>query len=477
MAYLPPMADLTILNRDEKIYTPKQADLNNSTLDFEIKNEEFNSVIDLQGVEFMMDIEISKADGTMLTMNEVAAVPSINFPHCLWKNIKVVCGGKIVSSQDSRYPIRAFLKKMEKMTKGQQELNFTSDFFAIEEDLTAGENTYTSKPATEIHKLTLKKESFPAADTDDDWPEATEMTAHPETFDNIAARMVREFTRHRGTSDRELGRRHIFQDKIYECPFTTPHYLPSNVGLKVTFERNSHGYCLKGDNADNYRILIKDVHLIIPYLELSAEKFAEINQRIASLKRPLDLWFERDVITTKEITPLINNYTFKNIFEGQTTDILPERLMFGFVTDNILNGDKKTNNFHFMHYNLTKFTIIMPNRVILGKPEKPKYDFSAGLTEQAYKEFRQLIDVNYDGLGSPVSEDIYTDYLSLFGHRFTAQPLDIHKTQATAIGDWKLTCEWEKPPAADSGLMLMCIGRFKSSVKIQPNFAVTTDYN
>ena len=437
--YLPPIVENDIVQRNIIILEPKEADINNvSRLTFEIPNAEYNCVLDQKGVHMRALVEFQNIedDNRLLDSTELHAVPSMNLIHNLWRNIKVEIAGKVVSSQDFHYPQRAMLYKLATATKNSQDLEFSSSLFRIDEDLIGPEDQFVTKFGKKAGYWQVLKGGFNAGaqekiGEDDDAP----VMISPETYDNLAAKLLKEFLRDRGTveDDEKKGRPHLLEDNIYEIPFyLTPNYLPFGLPVKVEFEKHTNKYYyIKGANAKNYVIKFKEFQLVIPFMQLSSEKFAEINKMVEDPKTTLDLWITREVVREKTIATDQSPLTFYDLFVNEVTDVLPERVIFSFVTSKTLNGDPLSSNFYFRNHDLRRWFLTLPSRQIVPDPANGEYDFEVGLTEQAYKEFVDVLQLDRDGLGSVVDESLFAHTFSFFGVRLTPKDTDPQVAQAT----------------------------------------------
>ena len=484
LTFLPPIVDDDIVLRTVRVLEPREADINGvSRLTFEIPNAEYNSVLDNKNVRMRALVEFRHIrTNELLNAEETKAVPSMNLIHNLWRNIKVEMSGTVVSSQDFHYGQRAFLAKLSTATKTSQELEFSSSLFHIDEDIIGTADQTESKPGKRAGYYRVAKEHFHAEDQEkigdaDHYP----VMISPETHDNLGAKLHKEFLRDRGEeeADEGQGRPHLLEDYIYETPFyNAQFFLPFGCPLKIEFDKhNNPEYYIKGENAANYKVRFLSFQLLLPYMQLASEKFAEINRLVTDQTSPLDLWITRDVIREKTVATDQNPLTFYDLFVNQVTDVLPEKLLFSFTTSKALHGDKMTNNFYYRHHNLQRWFLTLPSRQVIPDPANGQYDFAQGITEQAYKELITTLQVDSDGMGTVLSEPLFVNALSFFGARLTPKESNPKVAQATAIGSWSLCCQWHKAPVEADALILLIVGSFKSKITIHPSRAVTTNYN
>ena len=467
MTYRSPLPLTDILEENQINHKPLEINLNQDVLNFELKNVENMSVMDLGGVKMRITCEIRKDDtNALLNAAEVQAAASNNFIHTLFSTIQVQVGSKIVSSQDFRYPVRAWIAKMEQMTQKQMDLEFETTGFIIEKDMEHEVGTVAHSAETGF--LKLKTTSFseaPAADVD--------VVAAVAKQSNTPAKLNDLFIKRRAAANKTDGKQHIFEDHIYEAPFTSNDYLPYGVEVKVTFTRQSNKkYALKGNN--HYSVVIKDFQLVVPYKKISLQMFTQIEERM-SQKAGLDLWLNRYVIDEKSI---VNDHSvshFTDLFANEKLGLLPERLLFTVVTNNMLHGEKGTFNFQFNHADLKRFSVLLPGGKLRPPLDDPEYDFPNGTTEIAYKQFIKLLNLDRDGHGTMLTEGIFVDSQALFGLRLTPTPTDDQLVQPTGMGHVQITIQWSAQTSDNKKLLLH--GTYKGKINIGPNRLVTTNFN
>ena len=467
MSYLPPLAQIDVQDEHVINHKPLEINLNQDVLNFELKNVENMSVMDLGGVKMRVTCELrNDTTNALLNAAEVQAAPSNNFIHTLFSTIQVQVGNKIVSSQDFRYPVRAWIAKMEQMTQKQMELEFETTGFIIEKNMEHEPGDVTHSTTTGL--LKLKQASFatdPGADAD--------VVGTVAKSSNTPAKLNDLFIKRRAATNTNDGKQHIFEDHIYEVPFTSNDYLPYGVEVKVTFTRQANKkYALKGDN--DYSVVIKDFQLVVPYKKLSLKMFTQIEQKI-SQKAGLDIWLNRYVIDEKSIVNDHSVSNFTDLFANEKLGLLPERLLFTVVTNNMLHGEKDTFNFQFNHADLKRFSVLLPGGKLRPPLDDPEYDFPNGTTEIAYKQFVKLLNLDRDGHGSMLTESIFVDSQALFGLRLTPTPTDDQLVQPTGMGHVQITIQWTTQTSANKKLLLH--GTYKGKLNIGPNRLVTTNFN
>ena len=468
------MAQTDILARHVKIIEPNNVNLNSKNINFVIDNKEDMSVIDLPGVKMRIGIQIKKnAPSTDLlsAATETQCVPCQNFCHSIWSNVEVVLNQEdIVSSQDYMYGTRAYMSKLMEITPGQQELEFTRSGFMIEEGMhkDIGEAVRDAAATT----LKVKAANFEPVQDED-----TKMIHTSAVKANLSGKLQDLFFRTNAAGGTKTdGRTHYFEDHIYEAPFTTTNTaLPYGIPLKVNFTRqNNKLYYLKGTNAANYEIDIRKFQLVVPYLRISAQKFKEIESKIQDPGKGVNIWLTRNIVSEKPIVEGRNNHMFNDLFPIGKVSVLPETFIFTVVHNDNMFGAADGYNHMYLHNNLQKFFCTLPGNLVVPPVENPDYDFTNGMSELAYGDFLDLLQVDRDGMGSPVTESIYRDCTGWFGVRLTPQTSRPETAQSTGMGDMSLTCRWAANPGAS--LTLLMIGTFKHKITITKNRKVVLSW-
>ena len=169
--YLPPLVKNDILYSYPFHAEPTETNIENATeINFVIENKEANAVIDTENclIRSVIEIRSKMADGNgdypMMTSAETECVPTNGFGFCLWENVVSAMGGNIVSSQCQNYPYMALINKLGKMTKGQQELDFSSDLLYINKDICDDDDQIKAIYESDEALIELKKGSLEDGD-------------------------------------------------------------------------------------------------------------------------------------------------------------------------------------------------------------------------------------------------------------------------------------------------------------------------
>jgi hypothetical protein len=121
-------------------------------------------------------------------------------------------------------------------------------------------------------------------------------------------------------------------------------------------------------DADNYKIIIKDLALFVRNVQLSpAVRVGDVKTlEKTSCKYPI-----RRVEVKVDTVPRGNMNDFQdNMFLGQ----LPKRLVIGCVNSDTLNGTITKIPFDFKHYKINFEALNVDGRQILAKPLQPDFE-------------------------------------------------------------------------------------------------------
>jgi hypothetical protein len=458
LRYLDSLIDVDILSRHEAYIQPTDKNLNGASLTFDIKNEENYSVLDLEHVELLCEIDIFKK-GTSVHMpaTELKCIPSSNFLHCLFRNVEVKMNDTVVSSQDFMYSYRAYIEKATSYTPPHADLTFNKGGFIFEKGMDGMQAMTDTNPET----VTVKKDSLTAADVN------VAVLKNIGTGQNSADRLRQMFFKPAG------GKSHQFKDYLHEIPFNQKKYLPNGVKLTVTLTRQDNkAFYLKGDNYDKYEVNVKNIFMVVPFIKLSVPAFMRIEQQISETGVKIAL--TRKVAVIKTLTANQNPQIIDQLFHTGS-NVLPEKLYFSFMEGNQQAGVHNVFNFKFDDRKLRKFHVTLPDGKILPHVNEPDMDFSQNVTELAWDNFTKLFKLNTDGQGSVVTEDLYKSLFSLFGVQISANPSTDEIIQATGVGSITITLSFNAP--GPEGGLLLVIGEFKDDITILKNKVVRVSWN
>jgi hypothetical protein len=152
--------------------------------------------------------------------------------------------------------------------------------------------------------------------------------------------------------------------KLHLDLFCQEKYLLNHVDLKIKLRRSRDVFALMAD-ADNYKIIMKDLALFVRNVQLSP---AVRMGHVKALEKTSCRYPIRRVEVKVDTVPRGNmNYVQDNMFLGQ----LPKRLVIGCVDSDTLNGTITKIPFDFRHYKINFVALNVGGRQIPAKRCNP----------------------------------------------------------------------------------------------------------
>ncbi len=147
-----------------------------------------------------------------------------------------------------------------------------------------------------------------------------------------------------GTSTKYVyhGENCVFMGRLHTDLASCQSGLGPGVALTVDIGLNRQEFFLQTEAAEKCKLNIKQVSLLIPVAQISADLFRKIERSLA--EKEASVYFTRVQMTSKNLPKGNRTYSSENLF---STSQLPARLIVVFVLSDSLAGTFKSNPYNF----------------------------------------------------------------------------------------------------------------------------------
>ncbi len=230
--------------------------------------------------------------------------------------------------------------------------------------------------------------------------------------------------------------------------------------MKFNFTRNEDDFCLMG--ADKGTVVINKIHIMVRKCMINDEvkKAHQLALKISPLKYPIK--------TTKMFIYAINKETTGNDQEFGLGSVLPNKVIFGIVTDASYQGTSTTNPFKFLDHNLKEVKLVANTSTFNTLNEFDKV-FSEG--------YHSICDtLNYYGNNHcPISKDEYLGGNCLFA--FNLNPDKGCSDQFNYIRTGNVGLKLKLKTVASENLKIVVLCEYDNQINIDDDYILTTAVN
>ncbi|XP_028413108.1 uncharacterized protein F54H12.2-like [Dendronephthya gigantea] len=293
--------------------------------------------IDMSKMILVIELKITKSDGTPLGGNEQSSVAPINnFLHSLFKQVDVYLNGKQVTPAMGTYAYLAYLETLLNYDVSAKQSQLTSALYYKD---TPGHMDSTGSLPTEESVTVVTGHASRGHPTT-----KTLKYLVPESGNQGFAK------RHKFIQD---GKLLVMAGPIFCDAFMTEQLLLSMVDLKVILNRNSDKFCLvdKNNVVMNAKVKLVDATLKVRKVKVNdtVSKAHEMALRSVPATYPIRR-VECKAFTIPGNLPQIRK---DNMFAG----IIPKTFICGFVEADAFSGVYGKNPYNFQHFNVSSVTL------------------------------------------------------------------------------------------------------------------------
>ena len=389
--------------------------LDRGTVEFKITGSE-SEYLDLSDTYIVVKAKITEADGTVCA-NDAEIGPVNNFLHSLFKQVDLTLGDTLVSASSDTYAYRAYIETL---------LSYGSE--AKESQLTAG--------------LWYKDSS-----------------AHMAVHDDNAGYAKRKALAVSSAVLEMVGRLHV--DMMFQ-----PRYLLNGVNAKVRLVQNAPSFCLMGAANAPQKVKLLDCKLMVRQVKVSSavQLAHERALDIGNVKYPI----RRVECKSYTIAAGLRSSSEDNLFSGQ----LPNRIVFGMVTNDAYTGSTETNPFNFRHFGVNNITLTVDGRQLPCKPLEPNWNSNEYI--QSYMTLFSGTGQQFKDDGNHISREEYKSGYTLWAYDLTPDLDEAGHAQLIRQGTVSLNLKFAG--ALTNSVNVVVYGEFENIIEIDKHRQVIVDY-
>ena len=424
------------------------------TIEFIIKNQNNNEVLDLHTLTLVCELEIKDKDGNNITnaakgpggddakTAKYQVSPINNLLHSMWDKVALYLGNTQITGNESNYPYRAYIENLLTYQEDSQKTQLeTACLF------------YRDDPAGHDQILISTDEA----------KKGNSMNA------GAVRRRYRFFWKAGSTDQTGL----VLSDRLHVDMCIQERFLPSNVDVKFKLIRASNPFCLLWDDTGldayaPYKLNIKKIYMTARFVKLAPPVMMQLEGQLKKgnrAKYPI----RRVEVRTGLIPDGVKNSRLTNFIQGQ----LPRRVVLAFQPNATYNGTAKKNPLKFNPHNLTQLFVLYGGRQI---PEVPyTFDFPNGDYSQGYMSLYIGTGARYKDYGVNISYDDYRTGYCFFVLDFTAEMAG-DDSAFTPFKEGQFDIDLTFGSNTLNSLNLICYAEYDNVVEIDANRNIYKNY-
>ena len=343
--------------------------------------------VDLANTHLVVDIRLSKSDGTGLTdANKVC--PINNIFHSMWSQIQVKLKDVYISHPSPNYGFRSYLENL---------LCFSND----------------SK------KTWMKSQGwyFDEAAKFDDEENAALTTRRDMVLSNKIYRV-------KGRLSTDVGNQALL--------------IPSLTDIAITLTPQRPEFTILNFDRDDskYQINILSAKLVVRKVKLYPAAVLDFERHIAKSQAKLPI--SQVKVTTLSIPQGLSSYSHNSLFNGT----LPQYIVVGFLKNSAYSGTFTSNPFNFIHNDLNHIQLKVNERLVPTLPITPNYDLDQ--FGEAYESVYTVIGKLYQDWSSGLSFEDFKGGSALYGFSLNNDTLCRHDS-SNLTGQVDIALKFAKP--------------------------------
>ncbi|NNK28385.1 MAG: hypothetical protein HKP06_09110 [Flavobacteriaceae bacterium] len=242
--------------------------------------------------------------------------------------------------------------------------------------------------------------------------------------------------------------------------------------IQLKFYLNDPAFYLlykKDENPPGYKIILNAAELIVRRITIADSFLNEINSKIKSADAIYPITRRETVAIS--IPKGSTSFIKENLFRGQ----LAVRYFFALIDAKAYTGDYTKSPYNFQHFNLREIGLF-ENGQSVGNNQPLKCDFGEG--NKIYNVYYNLLEsigaIGERALACPIGLNEFKNGCTLFC--FTRSPDLCHGETHLPYNVGNLTLQLTFDNALTTDIIVLCLGEFDNTVRINGEKNIITDY-
>ena len=197
---------------------------------------------------------------------------------------------------------------------------------------------------------------------------------------------------------------------LYVDFFNCNRYFPPDCTVKLTFIRNSEAFCLiqAPANTKKYKLLVKDMFLIVKRIEANPQKWSE-HEQLYDKGMSAYLPIVHTTLTHKLITKNTSTIVLDNVVLGEQ---VPFKIFMCLVEHDSFSGTLAKNPLVYKHHNLKEIEFHINGKSYPAT--RYDFDWTKGNFLPGYFDLMKGIGAGSDNVSPNVTLDAFKDHAAIF---------------------------------------------------------------
>lgn len=184
-----------------------------------------------------------------------------------------------------------------------------------------------------------------------------------------------------------------FEGKIRSDVTELSHIIPNSVGVGIRMYQSTDSFRLWANKDETLKLKILDCSLNLCVLSPSDEALISMEEKFSKGNAVFD--FDRSEVKCFQLAKGSYTTSLENMFANKE---LPTEIVAGFVASKAYSGDINTNPFYFDHVNVSHFDASVDGTYLPGPPLKPNFvtnDYTESYLRLVKDNDQQNLGISY----------------------------------------------------------------------------------